>query len=575
MIVSLAERMEEALLIGGDTLTHLARGNGALFPVKLADLERFKSINEYDLLIIENEFEEEKGRKYGKEIIFRLRLKMDCIIPILLVDFGAPPRSREQNYFREVLLDPYVCILPRRLLNEKLEEGQNLLALFGHIQSKDERRILYDDLKCTIYREGGYISELRHTLLHDLHNLSGKEKGKIEYLVKKCAQEVDRILKQWKETNSKRQAIQSRFQHCLSLSSLKDIEEELLRIYRSIEPELPAAQEGRAYPTIIHILYVSDSASNQQQLKRVFEQGATLNIKCHFATNKLEALEQLNQQLDITSVLCDYRFWSGEVVGKENGYLILATLKQTFPRKHYAYLTRFNKMRLLKPLGFSHIEAFSKIAVFERDTEEFFRLVRRIIQQESQVIRGKDAWINSTNGVTKTDKIWREMYKKYFVDAKNPDTINDRLGAEAITICQQFTRGEQHIYKELPKTGVRLHRVPKKRASTALLGRLLIRRVFLGLFNYSQLVEQYQELLETSSYQEKTPLEQRFEVIHRLLEGNNPKIDFTDKKVRSNYFSERLRINTKRDYRLTNKQLDQYVTYTEHRWLRTIIAENE
>ncbi len=151
--------------------------------------------NESACIVIEDRFEQDNSDINGKELIFKIRLKHKSTQPIVLVYRIDRPLDDER--YIEVLQDPYVHLMDFETLVTTHTTPEKLLELFQPIQSKEDIELLYTDLRQTIYRKGGYLAEIKHSLLNKLNESDPDDLQTINTLIQQSCRDTIRLLTYW------------------------------------------------------------------------------------------------------------------------------------------------------------------------------------------------------------------------------------------------------------------------------------------------------------------------------------------------------------------------------------------
>lgn len=478
----------------------------------------------------------------GLHFIYDIRLK-GYELPICILE---PPANfpSDSNRWEEVYEDPLVCTISYQ--PNKPLVPQQILQSFQKIDDQ-ERQLLFNDLRQTLYRKDGYLDELWHRVSRLLNN---PDKEAIEHI--KAIMKI--AFKQTQEWCG-RIDIGITPEECLNeieYDRLKSWFEQLSTIVRSSKA-VPRPEEKIQF---VRVVYISDSEEQCKQLAQRFEDVQTLYpISCE-AVACVEDIDESKYSNETTTVIVNFRFRNlTEKAGKKineistvNGYTIIHRLRKMYPQWQFIILTDFpvteNNSLPIPP----DVEVFGKHRILNTGDRSFIWFALHILQYHKTASLRKDAWPKQLNN--KDDSILSKYYAM-LCKQDNFKEINQKINEDAINICVNIL--EQHLPPHNSSisqfyNNIQLDGYDKdQKMLDKLIDILLVRRVYLGLF---QSCENKKEAMNIA-YESKK-------------EAHKQKI--LDDAYVSNYFT-RIRLLTGNDYINFEMLYPDYITHAEYLWL--------
>lgn len=526
--------------------------------------------NESACIVIEDRFEQDNSDINGKELIFKIRLKHKSTQPIVLVYRIDRPLDDER--YIEVLQDPYVHLMDFETLVTTHTTPEKLLELFQPIQSKEDIELLYTDLRQTIYRKGGYLAEIKHSLLNKINESNRDDLQTVDALIRQSCQDTIRLLTYWSVAGIRQNIIINLFSKCIGKQNIEYKKSMITDAFKNIDLILSNSEKkatGQIHEKT-KIIYISKNKNTQHKLKTLFEKHVEVfNISCINARTLEEARPLISANPKIAAVLSDYRFRNPESnkIDKINGYHLIKALKAEFQAPLFALLSDFEENRMIQLPGFSNISVYVKSEVFSSSHRELFRLASAIIQQSEKVLLHEGVWpkVIGTKD-TEEDKIWCALHDEKLLTRPDFEAQEQEIGDIASLITQRLIVGDTSTSMSIPMVAGALSRVRNPNIEH-LKKRLIVRRIILGLINNDNLLLQYKELLtRITNHKSINP---RFAVIYKLLTRDTTSKEHLtlDRRVLSNYFSDNFRIHISKDYSKDAPGLLKSITLAEYRWL--------
>lgn len=523
----------------------------------------FEQLQAVDLVLVQKDTKGwDISGKYenGLHFIEELRLEKGCELPFVVIE-PEPQLQTELDNRVELYEDPYI----RRVYFsdiEKFRSPDSLFQCFNLSISKDEKQMLFQDIRQTIYRQEGFIDELRHRVMRvfdhvvDYHNLTQEKKEETERYMQQAYNQV----KKW----CPGQDMGPTPKQLLNEIVKSDIGTWFEKLSEIVQKSKYKRSESEQELVDKKVLYISDSADNREKLITRFEKTYEhYHITCTGAKSLEDALHDIgDDENKIISVVTDFRFRDEDGrIALRNGYSIINALRKKFPDWQYLMLTNYpvkENGTLPIPKG---VEIFSKSQVFNTQSRAFASLASQIISFHAEASLKEDKWPVILN--SEDDKVWRDYFQK-FVRSADFQERERKLGDKAKEAINNLIKGEP---AEVPNHGVRLYECIQRWQKSnknknsefeawvmeKLFDMLLIRRIYIGLF----------QLNITNFPREMARVTKKaYDIVNAR---NDKKQKVLDNAALSNYFT-KIRLLTNINYRVDDERMS-YITLAERRWL--------
>lgn len=543
--------------------------------VQFDPLRHRQQLREASLIVVQKETSQWNPEyEDGLHFTAYLRLQCKCELPIVIVE-PDPALQPSKAGMQQVYEDPYI----RRLFFDELpnyNSPEQLLHLFDLSLNSKEQKLLFQDLRQTLYREEGYIDEFRHRSMRVLGRMkSWDDISERQQLIEYLNQAYDMAC-YWRPSLESEHSLIA-LKHQIEQSSnfvtyAPMIQEWFDRLCNSVKVE--AVSEEPEEQEDINLLYISDDAENLRTLRERFQSAYSYYHICCIGVNSVESalahFEDSNKK--IIAVASDFRF--RDVAGRvalRNGYNIIRSLRAIYPECLYSFLTNY-PLSAYEALPIPpEVHIFKKNQVFTPGHRAFANFARQIISHKENTPSRQDAWPEALNG--KDDKAWQEWYGR-FISSADFEESEKTIAQEALAVIDAILEGRPF---NAPKSGTQFHKLAKKSSASAsgqqeivlngLQARLLTRRIYLGLFQLelSRFFPQFNRLFINSSSNDggKRAMDLAYCALHQHnVEGGIP----LSEKSLSNHFTN-LRLIRKVDYRLESELRASHLTLAESRWL--------
>lgn len=336
------------------------------------------------------------GRKRfpGLELVVRLRLELKCALPITLLGWrkrlvegsqlikplGPDPASR-------VLKDP---LIQYRSLQEPLFSSspppEFFLPQLDLNLIEDQR--LFGDMLTHIYGTEHYLEESLHTL-KDLLVSYGREAEPLirnqlpqlghfypglRFSLSDLQTNLNDVFKEWPQNAED-----------LLFEALQEFGENALQLIHSnkIIKELPSTET--------HVLHIDDQEKEVEKLSTLLN---PYQIEIYSAGNEEEASIILQKHPEISSVLCDYRFYEEDGSwARRHGYHLIEKLRRIFPERTFLFFTGYLHLHDLPVMEGGELLIIDKQKIYSQggQNERLMQLVQFLHQQASLLEERKKA----------------------------------------------------------------------------------------------------------------------------------------------------------------------------------------
>lgn len=568
--------MPLVLLCGGEVVKRVfERQPGFVLFDPLRVKQQLKQVE----LVLAHKETREWGPEFEDGLHFTavLRLQYQCELPVLIVE-PDPVLQPVRPGMRLVYDDPLV----RRLFFSEMHLHQTprqLLGLFDLSLPAEDRKLLFQDLRQTLYREEGYLDELRHRAMRVLSHMNGWENAAARQKLLGYLQQAHDMARYWLPSlgpDFSPEALMERAgQPGDSAAFTPLLQEWFDGLCATVRPV--AAHKEQEQQVDACLLYISDSEESRKALEARFASAYTYyHIHCIGLDTLDSAMERLKAgQGSIIAVASDFRFRDAEGrVALRNGYHIICRLKEAFPDCLYLFLTNF-PLAAYEGLPLPEkVKIFNKSHVLSPHSRAFAYLAREILYHRENTLSHRDAWPEALNG--KDDEAWRVWYGR-FVDSVDYEAAENELSDKARMAIRTLL--EKRPFS-IPPTGTQFSKLAKKydrlspnadleeKIMAGLHDKLLARRIYLGLFQIDLLHEfpEFSKLL--TGY--LSPMEQGKQAMALafcvLFPHKAENLGVYLVKTLSNHFTN-LRLSLKVDYRIKSTLRDRHITKAEYQWL--------
>lgn len=505
-----------------------------------------------------------------------LRLQYKCELPIIIAE-PDPALQPARPGMRLVYDDPFV----RRLFFSKMLEyrttGQ-LLGLFDLSLPAEDRKLLFQDLRQTLYREEGYLDELRHRAMRVLSRMNGWEDEPNRQQLLAYLQQAYDMARYWRPSLgpefSPGALLERAGQAGGSAAFTPLLQEWFDGLCNAVRPAAPPDEQEEQEDACL--LYISDSEENRKALEKRFAAAyAYYHIRCIGLDSLGAAMERLKAgHGNIIAVASDFRFRDAEGrVALWNGYHIIQRLHEAFPDCLYLFLTNF-PLAAYDGLPLPEkVKSFNKSHVLSAHSRAFAHLAREILFHRENALPRRDAWPEALN--VKDDEAWREWYGR-FVAGVDYGEAEKNLSADA---CRAIDAILERRPFSIPSTGTYFSKLAKRHNELApdpeleekimsgLRDKLLVRRIYLGLFQVELLhfFPEFRRLLTGLSSRDGGKQAMALAYCALFPHKADSLYEYKEKAL-SNHFHN-LRLSLKVDYRLKSPMRDRHITRAEQQWL--------
>lgn len=554
---------------GGDVLKHIIADNAYVFEaIEINPI----LLEEARLLIVDERHHDLLDESTnGRKLIFKLRLEYSYIGPIVLV--SGKIQSEDDKYFREVFEDPLVSVIELEELVVLLKKGkEEFLGRFDPTLSKEERELLYFDLRQTLYRSERYMYEMRHKLLRAMAELEGSPEPLVEAkkLLEEHEENVKQVIDTWKPTVWFNAVyVRDMFASFMDIDDIRTLKNEVAGFFDAAENLIKNKEGAHKDEEEVQLVYVTSNEVNTKRLNALLQEIAP-NMTCLWAATDEDAICLIKDHPNLTTVLSDYRFRNpnSNRIEAINGFIILERIRKIFTHQYYAFLTDIGHLPHPTPLGIGSIDYYNKNQTLSSSTAgELHRLVEQARQHKNTIRQRTLPWPERISK-SKNAKRWATLYFEEMGNNPNVAAIEQEIGSKAASIVVGLLGGKSAAELNIPSVAGLLINLKRPSFKEDLMPRLIMRRVILALLNCKGLGEK-KFSAEAKRFNKKTysGKNRSFGIVYLILRGSE-NIDTLDSKIVSNFFSDNFILYTSRDYTQPDSACSEgFITTTENLWL--------
>lgn len=559
----------EIYCFGGDVIQHIIAYNEYVF--KAIEINPIL-LEEASLLIVDEGYHDLLDESTnGRKLIFKLRLEHSYSGPIVLI--SGKIQSEDDKYFKQVFEDPLVSIIELEEFVALLKKGkEEFLGKFDPTLSKEERELLYFDLRQTLYRSGRYMYEMRHKLLRTMAELEGSPEPLVEAkkLLVEHEENVKQVIDTWKPTVWFNAVyVRDKFASFMDIEDISILKSEVANFFDAAENLIKNKEGAHKNEEEVKLVYVTSDEVNTKRLNALLQEIAP-NMNCLWAATDEDAIRLIKDHPNLTTVLSDYRFRSpnSNRIEAINGFIILERIRKIFTHQYYAFLTNIGHLPHPTPLGIGPIDYYDKNQTLSSSTAgELHRLVEQARQHKNTIRQRTLPWPEKISQ-SKNAKRWAALYFEEMGNNPNVAAIEQEIGSKAASIVVGLLGGKSATELNIPSVAGLLINLKRPSFKEDLMPRLIMRRVILALLNCKGLGEK-KFSAEAKRFNKKTysGKNRSFGIVYLILRGSE-NIDTLDSKIVSNFFSDNFILYTSRDYKQPDSACSQgFITTAENLWL--------